>query len=216
MTYRNVPTDRWSDPWFEELDPEGKLFDLYLMTNPASTSAGAFRLTIRRMVNDTGIAPEKIEKYLTEWPRRVRWFPEHSVVFLPDFFREQRNSGPKTITSAQRAVAELPAEVQAAVAAVYPDLLPPGSDTPSEGHGRGILEQSRAQQSASAAQRSASALPEPPRASADGRAPDGAPSSAGAQEEPEPEPGAGYDRFRDRHLERRQQKADEALKEAAS
>ncbi len=120
--YRMVDCATWDDPWFESLHPKGKLFFLYLLTNPRSTSCGAFEITPRKMAFETGLSVEDVEGFLEKWAPKVQWFPEHNIVFLKNFYRRQTNSE-KVRVNAARIVAGYPIEVQQAIAIEYPELI---------------------------------------------------------------------------------------------
>lgn len=120
--YRMVDCATWDDPWFESLHPKGKLFFLYLLTNPRSTSCGAFEITTRKMAFETGLTVEDVEGFLEKWAPKVQWFPEHSIVFLKNFYRRQTNSD-KVRINAARIVASYPIDVQQAIAIEYPELI---------------------------------------------------------------------------------------------
>lgn len=121
--YRMVDCGTWDDPWFESLAPQGKLLFLYLLTNPRSTSCGAFEITPRKMAFETGLPLELIEKFLKSWAPRVQWWPEHQIVFLKNFYRRQTNSERMRINAA-RLVADMPLAVREAIYMEYPELLP--------------------------------------------------------------------------------------------
>src|SRR5687767_13685874 len=106
--YRLVDCDTWTDTWFESLEPVGKLFFLYLLTNPRSTSCGAFELSVRKMSFETGIPDAQIERWLAEWAPRVMWWPERSIVWVRNFYRRQGNTNEKTRINASRLVALMP------------------------------------------------------------------------------------------------------------
>lgn len=122
--YRLIDCQTWNDPWFEGLDPNGKLFFLYLIANPRSTSCGAFEITIRKMAFETGLTEEQVDGYLTAMAPRVMWWPEHQVVWLRNFYRRQGNQNDKTRINARKLVAALPIAVQREIAKAYPELVP--------------------------------------------------------------------------------------------
>jgi hypothetical protein len=130
--YRLVDCGTWDDPWFESLEPHGKLFFLYLLTNPRSTSCGAFEITPRKMAFETSIPPGEIDRFLSEWTPLVQWWPEHQIIFIKNFYRRQNNNE-RVRVNASRIVAGMPQEVQQAVWMVYPELKPP-PDTLSIDH----------------------------------------------------------------------------------
>lgn len=140
-----IDTATWDDPWFADLDVDAKLTFLYLLTNRRSTAAGAFEITLRAMAFETGIKQERIEKILATLQGRVYWWPEHSVVWIRNFFKHQA-ANENFAKSAQKAVADLPAEVQRAISLVYPSLVthapppdePTGMDTHPNGYATGI------------------------------------------------------------------------------
>ena len=54
--FRSVQTRMWrEDEWFDSLDTEGRLLWIYLFTNPSSSPAGIYRLTMRTMSNESRI-----------------------------------------------------------------------------------------------------------------------------------------------------------------
>lgn len=121
--YRLVDCGTWDDPWFAELAPNAKLFFLYLVTNRRSTSCGAFEITERAMAFETGLDVADIRRWLGEWAPRVQWWPEHTIVWLKNFYRHN-NHNPKMALNAQRVVAALPACIQVEIGKAYPELLP--------------------------------------------------------------------------------------------
>lgn len=119
--YRMVDTGTWDDPWFAELDPDGKLLFLYLVTNRRSTSCGAFEITIRAMSFETGIPSERIAELLESWRPRVRWWSDVQIVWLRNFFKHQTYNDKMKI-NARRLVAGLPASVREEITEAYPEL----------------------------------------------------------------------------------------------
>jgi hypothetical protein len=138
--HRMIDTATWDDPWFAELAPDTKLVFLYLLTNRRSTAAGAFEITIRHMAFETGIDPARVNAILAELHPRVQWWPAHQVIWIRNFFRHQA-ANDNFAKSARTFIAGLDPEVQAAIASVYPDLVPegvspdqPAPTTPTDTH----------------------------------------------------------------------------------
>lgn len=144
-----IDTATWDDPWFSDLEPDAKLVFLYLLTNRRSTAAGAFEITIRAMEFETGIASTRIRAILEEFGERVRWWPDHQVIWVRNFYRHQAANEKFTI-SAQRHVAALPVDVQRVIATVYPILVPdgvlPDPDTHTNGYAMGIASKSKSRE----------------------------------------------------------------------
>jgi hypothetical protein len=122
--YRLVNCATWDDTWFADLDPSGKLFFLYLITNRRSTCAGAFEVSVRQMVFETGLSAKQIEGYLNAMSPKVRWWPEHNIVWLRNFYHHQGAYNERSRTNARKVVAELPIDVQCDIAKAYPELVP--------------------------------------------------------------------------------------------
>lgn len=123
--YRTVDCDTWDDPWFADLEPQAKLLFLYFLTNRRSTAAGCFEITMRAMAFETGMSSAEVERHLGDSLKsRIHWFPEHQVIFVRNFYRHQSGNSNRANfqSSALRVLAEMPAEVQASVAHVYPEL----------------------------------------------------------------------------------------------
>lgn len=59
MRGRYVPTDVWSDPWFENLHPADRYLWIYLLTNPCNNIAGIYEISNRRIGFETGYSELK-------------------------------------------------------------------------------------------------------------------------------------------------------------
>lgn len=57
---RIVNTRFWDDSYIARLDPSAKLVFLYLLTNPLTTIAGVYELSLKRAAFDTGLASKEI------------------------------------------------------------------------------------------------------------------------------------------------------------
>lgn len=119
--YRQVDTGTWDDPWFAELEPDGKLLFLYLLTNRRSTAAGVFEITIRAMAFETGLDTKRVNTALESISSRVQWWPEYQTVWIKNFLRHQAVS-PKFYMSAWSEMREMPEAVRDSVGSIYPIL----------------------------------------------------------------------------------------------
>jgi hypothetical protein len=132
LMYRLVDCGAWDDPWFSDQSPDGKLLFLYLLTNRRTNSVGAYEITVRQITFETGMPSAVIERLLVEMSPKVQWWPEHSIVWVRNFYGKQ-NNGEKIEINARRIVAELPSEIREAVGMAYP-ALSYKEDTPSIPH----------------------------------------------------------------------------------
>jgi hypothetical protein len=130
--YRLVDCGTWDDPWFAELEPAAKLLFLYLITNHRTKAAGCFEITTRSICFETGLTTDRVTTLLAAFGERVRWWPDHQIVWIKNFYR--RNSGekdnPKFREGAKRSIVSMPREVTEAVCKEYPELRYP-LDAPS-------------------------------------------------------------------------------------
>lgn len=142
-----VDCGTWDDPWFAELEPAAKLLFLYLLTNRRSTPAGCFEITLRAVCFETGLTTERVNALIPAFGDRIRWWPEHQVIWLKNFYRRQMGdsaNNPKFLQGARKSLAKFPLEVQQAAWTEYPEMKPDGDapsgarDTLKEGHTRGM------------------------------------------------------------------------------
>ena len=56
MTYRQIHTEIWDDPWFLELESDAKLLFVYLFSNKRTNMIGLYELSPRQMAFETGLA----------------------------------------------------------------------------------------------------------------------------------------------------------------
>lgn len=121
--YRTIDTSVWDDPWFAELEPDAKLFFLYLITNRRTNASGAYELTERQMMFETGLSADGIHTVLIALAERIRWYPGERIIWVRNFYRYQCVNE-KMRTSARTHVAGLPASVRQEIGKTYPELVP--------------------------------------------------------------------------------------------
>ena len=117
----------WSDPRVEELDAEGKLAALWLLTNSQRDLLGFTRATGRRFTFETGLAPSALEAPCKALPSSFQ-APSEGVFFSVNFLRHQFGQGGeislrnKVIQSAIKKAKTLPSPLQGAFLKAYPEL----------------------------------------------------------------------------------------------
>lgn len=88
--YRSVQTRMWrEDEWFDSLDTEARLFWIYLFTNPSSSPAGIFRLTMRTMSNESGISFERALDLMERFATDKKAYYNGGVVWVVNMRRLQ-------------------------------------------------------------------------------------------------------------------------------
>jgi hypothetical protein len=118
----------WSDPRVEELNAEGKLAALWLITNSQRDLLGFTRSTTRRFTFETGLEAEHLEAPCKALPSSFQ-APSEGVFFSVNFLRHQFGQGGeislrnKVIQSAIKKAKTLPCPLQGAFLKAYPELV---------------------------------------------------------------------------------------------
>lgn len=88
--FRSVQTRMWrEDEWFDELDIEARLFWIYLFTNPSSSPAGIFRLTMRTMSNESGVPFDRACQLMDQFGAAKKAYYNGGVVWVVNMRRLQ-------------------------------------------------------------------------------------------------------------------------------
>lgn len=87
---RFIATSFWDDDWVQSLRPLEKLLYLYLLTNPLTTIAGIYKITLRRMNFDTGIPEGDIEAALCSFSSDGKAFFNLGYIVIPAWPAHQR------------------------------------------------------------------------------------------------------------------------------
>ncbi|WP_368658480.1 DnaD domain-containing protein [Metabacillus halosaccharovorans] len=99
--YRMVRTNLWKNPIIaEEMNPEDRLFYLYLLTNPYTTQIGIYRITKREIAFDLGYSLEVIEslmKRFIEEFKLIRYNPETRELAIKYWGEDNLHKGGKPI-----------------------------------------------------------------------------------------------------------------------
>ena len=90
MAYRFTDTDKWSDNWFIDLTPSEKLLFIYLCDN--CDIGGFFEVSLKKLSFDLGINQRGLQGALKGLARGFVWSDDHSVLFLRNFLKHQKNT----------------------------------------------------------------------------------------------------------------------------
>lgn len=131
MPYRSLDCGTWDDPWFADLAPNAKLLFLYLITNRRVSQCGSMEITVRQIAFETGLHGAEIPNIIEQLGDRVKWWPDHSLLIVRNFYKRQRaNTGDKFDLAAQKSAELLPDFARSWVYGVYPHLAPSGYTHP--------------------------------------------------------------------------------------
>lgn len=110
---RFISTGFWEDRWVRTLDPSEKYLYLYLLTNPLTTIAGIYKITLDRMAFDTGYDERTLLPMLDRFARAGKaYFKGNEWVILPAWPAHQKWESRKNIRSGIEAIlSDLSAEM---------------------------------------------------------------------------------------------------------
>jgi len=132
--YRAIDTEVWDDTWFADLTPDGKLLFLYLLTNRRTTACGAFEISVRMIVNETGITADRVNDLILSFAPRVVWYQDDNLIWVRNFFRRQyKNANEKQLAALRSSLAAFPRVITDVFRMEYAYLFNEESD-PSIGY----------------------------------------------------------------------------------
>ena len=102
---RYISTSIWDDDWFiENLSKEEQLFYFYLLTNEHTNIAGIYKLSIRKISQESGFNKKEIVRILKkfEHDRKVYYRQEH--VIMPNWPKHQKWQASDQIHKGIRAI----------------------------------------------------------------------------------------------------------------
>lgn len=119
-TQRLVNTNFWKDIYIIDLDPSQKLLFLYFLTNPKTTLAGVYEISLREVAFDTGIDRDMVGKILNKFCMDGKMYYENNWIVLRNFIKHQRMN-PSIKIGIEKAIGELPDWLQKRVTPVEDD-----------------------------------------------------------------------------------------------
>lgn len=130
-TYRQIHVKLWANEDIEKLSPLAILTFIYLFSNSHRNEAALYRLTIKKISNETNQSPDQSRASLEELISRdlIRYDFEDSVVWIKNALRYQSIS-PKGIIAIKKDISGIKNPVVEEFTSYYRDLLG-GIDTPS-------------------------------------------------------------------------------------
>lgn len=86
---RIVNTRFWDDSYIARLDPSAKLVFLYLLTNPLTTIAGVYELSLKRAAFDTGLQAKEISAVLNHLEADQKIVRQDDWIGVVNFIKHQ-------------------------------------------------------------------------------------------------------------------------------
>ena len=123
MPQRFIYTSLWAKDWFLQLPPNIKLIYLYLRLNNDLSPSGVYYTTLEKVSFDTCIPIPQIKSALDvlEGCQKIRWYPEHSLIWVMTFLPQQSQS-PKFLSGVAKSLKELPEGVAQEYVAFYEQI----------------------------------------------------------------------------------------------
>ena len=108
---RYISSSFWSDDWVDSLNIKEKLVYLYLLTNDSTSICGVYKLTIKRIKDDTGVLREEIREILQKFTDDKKAYYVDEYIILPNWLKHQHLSNESVKLGTIRALRELPAHI---------------------------------------------------------------------------------------------------------
>jgi len=108
--YRQIHTKIWSDEWFLDQEPDGKLLFIYLFSNSRSCLAGIYDIPLKVISFETGLAPDRILELLAAFGEAGRVVYQDGYVWIPKMiaYNAHNLANPKIGAHINRTIAALP------------------------------------------------------------------------------------------------------------
>jgi len=107
MPERGFATETWdSDEWFQELDILPRYLFIYLWTNDHCNPAGLYHITPSTISFATKIPKSDLPDLFAALAPKVKWYPDHSLVWVKNFIKRQSKS-PKFLAAAAKSLTNI-------------------------------------------------------------------------------------------------------------
>jgi|GEM_PF-5725297 len=104
MPERAFLTETWdSDEWFQELAILSRYLFIYLWTNDHCNQAGLYHITPSTISFATKIPKSDLPDLFTTLAPKVKWYPDHNLVWVKNFLKRQSKS-PKFLAAAAKSL----------------------------------------------------------------------------------------------------------------
>lgn len=91
--FTSIRSDIWIDEEVGELDPNGKLIYVYLLTSPLGNAAGYFKIPTRQIAFDLGLEEKIILPQLTKQKKLWKYHEKSKQILFPNYFKYNKIGG---------------------------------------------------------------------------------------------------------------------------
>lgn len=108
--FRTIHSKMWRDSWYSELDIDGKLLWVYLITNQNASLTGIYYLTVKFAAFETGLSQERVSTLMAQFVISGKVEYENDVIWIRRMRRYQaaNESSPKIMPRILKDLAEIP------------------------------------------------------------------------------------------------------------
>lgn len=92
MAKRSFNDNFWGDEFVQSLEKDAKFLFAYLWTNKRCNSAGLYEITLKTISFETDINIDDLPRLFKLLESRVKWQPEHNIVWVVNFLKHQPKS----------------------------------------------------------------------------------------------------------------------------
>jgi hypothetical protein len=102
---RYISTSIWDDDWFvEDLNRDEKLFYMYLLTNEHTNIAGIYKVSLRRLTQESGFTKEEIHHLFDRFSADGKAYYKHEYVIMANWPKHQKWQRSTQINKGIRAI----------------------------------------------------------------------------------------------------------------
>ena len=105
---RYISSSFWSDDWVDSLNVKEKLVYVYLLTNDSTSICGVYKLTVKRIKDDTGISRQEITDILQKFAADKKAYYVDEYIILPNWLKHQHLNNESVRLGTIRALKALP------------------------------------------------------------------------------------------------------------
>lgn len=109
---RMVDTIFWEDHYTANLDPLEKLLFLYFLTNTSTNICGVYQITLKKIVVETGIEREILDKILARFESENKIFYRNGWIGIKNFIKHQNQNSPQVKKGIERELELVPDELR--------------------------------------------------------------------------------------------------------
>ena len=129
MKTRSLHTKIWLDDWFSELSTADKLLFVYLLTNSHINLNGAYELTDRVLLFETGVSREQLTNAKEKFKDKIAFYDNWIVIKNVDKYDDFK--GGKLLQAKENQLKEIPAHIIEFINQYRTDTLSIPYDTPN-------------------------------------------------------------------------------------